>query len=99
MTAPKDDRDGVLQTFRALIAAGWTEPSVWDGEEETRVTTEAQAADIVMSVDQAHLHVKGPLGSQGWVFFVLGNDPDEVICDHTVNLSEVLDPLTQGWFE
>ena len=96
MTAPSSDRAGVIQTFRALIAAGWTEPSVWDGEESTAVTTEGQAVEIVMSVDQAHLHVKKD-GETGWVFFVLGNDPDEVINDHTINLSDVLDPLTEGW--
>lgn len=99
MTAPTSDRAGIVQTFEALKKAGWTDPSVWDGEEDTPVTTAKEAADIVMNLDQARLYVKGPLGSEGWVFFVLGNDPDEVICDHTVNLSEVLDPLTQGWFE
>lgn len=99
MPAPESDRDGIAQTFHALIEAGWTDASVWDGEENTPVTTAQETTDIVMNLDQAHLYVKGPLGSEGWVFFVLGNDPDEVICDHTTNLSEVLDPLTEGWFE
>ena len=31
--------------------------------------------------------------------FVMGNEPEEVICDHGLSLSPVLDPLTEGWWE
>lgn len=45
----------------------------------------------------AHLYVrKGD--ETGWVFFVLGNDPEEVINNHTINLSEPLDRLMDSWF-
>lgn len=97
MSAPTTDRGGIQQTIRALRDAGWELDSVWDGEESTPVTSYPQAVDDIMSVDQAHLYVKKD-GAEGWVFFVLGNDPDEVINDYTVNLSEVLDPLTESWW-
>jgi hypothetical protein len=111
VTAPKDDADGIRQTFLALKGAGWGKPSVWDGEEETPVANEDEAVKIITGLDMAHLYVKREVAAQdgegepttktqtAWVFFVLGNSPEEVICDHTVSLSYLIDPLTDGWFE
>jgi hypothetical protein len=31
-------------------------------------------------------------------YFVYGNDPEEVVCDHGVSLSPILDPLTESWW-
>lgn len=68
-----------------------------DREEETKVANETEAVDAVTAVDDAFLYVrKGD--SEGYVFFVLGNAPDEVICDYTVNLESAIGPLIEGWF-
>lgn len=103
MSAPTTDRGGIEQAIRALRAAGWELDYVNDGEEEILVDTEPAAIDAVMAVDQAWLHFKkreanGVVYATGWLFFVLGNDPDEVICDYTTNLDPTIEDLTRGWW-
>lgn len=103
MSAPKSDRAGVRQAIRALRAAGYGLSYVYDGEDRIPVSTEAAAIGAVMAVDDAILGVVRKTATQyddwGRVWFVLGNDPDEVISDHTVNLEPVLGPLMEGWWD
>lgn len=98
MTAPESDKAAIRQTIRALRAAGYGLASVYDREEDTEVTTETEALKLITDLDDAYLFVRRD-GKRSWVRFVMGNDPDEVIADHTVDLSPVLDPLTDKWFE
>jgi hypothetical protein len=99
VTAPSSDLAAIRQTIRALRAAGWTLDRVYVGDDEDQpVSTETEAIAVITAVDDAYLYVKRG-DETGWVRFVMGNDPDEVICDHTLTLSAVLDPLTDGWFE
>lgn len=105
MSAPTTDRGGIEQAIRALRAAGWELAYVDDGGENIPVKTEPEAIDAIMAVDQAWLHfTKGEpeldkkLHKTGWLFFVLGNDPDEVICDYTTNLDPTIEDLTRGWW-
>jgi hypothetical protein len=98
MSAPTSDSAGIRQTIRALRAAGWELDYVWDGEERISVKNEGEAIREITNLDQAHLYFK--VGEfYGWVFFVLGNAPYEVINDHTTNLSAVIDPMTERWFD
>lgn len=106
MTAPSSDKAGIRQVIRALRAADHTITMVHNGEENVRFKPDASENDIIdeaMACDSSHLYVRlpgeGPLKERerGYVFFVLGNDPEEVVCDHTTNLSPVLDSLTEGW--
>lgn len=99
MSKPSTDRAAITQTLKALAEAGWTAHAVDQREDEPeKVATVQQAVKLVMEVDEAFVFVRR--GEEtGWVFFVLGNDPDEVICNHTVGLSDVLDPLMEGWWE
>lgn len=98
MSKPTTDRGGIQQTIRALKEAGWELHQVADGgDENENVATEPEALDAIMAVDDAYLIVKRG-DDTGWVRFVLGNDPEEVICDHTADLSDVLDPLTRSWW-
>jgi hypothetical protein len=83
---------------RALRNGGWELDSVWDGEESTPVTNETEVVKLITDLDQAHLYVKKG-DETGWVFFVLGNEPYEVINDNTVNLSDAIDPMTDAWWE
>jgi hypothetical protein len=100
MNAPTTDRGGIQQAIRALHADGWRMSHVWDGEEGVRVETETQAVDAIEATGEARLHlVRGSVadGETAWVFFVLGNDPDEVICDYTTNLA-CIEALQDTWF-
>lgn len=102
MSAPSSDRAAIRQTLRALKAAGYSPVTVNDGEETIKVwgATEAEVIEALTATDQAWLYVTaaaGPRGKQSWVFFVLGNDPEEVINDYTVDLDPVIDPLYEKW--
>lgn len=99
MTTPGSDEQGIRQVIKALLEAGYTLDSVFDSEEDIPVRTEDEAAKAITDVDMAHLHVFHPeTDVKGWVFFVLGNDPEEVVNNYTVNLGHVIDPLTEGWW-
>lgn len=98
-SAPTTDRGGIQQTIRALLASGHTLSFVYDGEDKVQVSTQGQAVEAIMAVDDARLYVLLPNDKTGWVRFVMGNSPEEVVCDYTVNLCPTLDPLTEGWQE
>ena len=102
MTAPSSDRAGIRQIIRALRAADYDLVEVWDGEETVPVKNESEAIDAVMAVDDATLFVRTPDGSRNpWVRFVMGNDPEEVVCDHVVdcqNFEQVIDSVTEEWW-
>ena len=98
MSAPTSDKAGIRQTIRTLKADGWELDFVFDGDEDTAVTGESEAIDAITAVDDAYLNVKRN-GKTGWVRFVLGNEPDEVINDYTVNLSDAIDPMTDKWWD
>lgn len=98
MGAPKTDEAGIRQTIRALRNAGYVLDYVDDGEEQVKVTNENEAVDAITAVDSAHLFVKHNDGERAsHVWFVLGNSPEEVIADHGISLSHVLDPLMERW--
>lgn len=97
MGAPTTDRGGIQQVIRTMRAAGWTLDSLWDGEESFEHPNETEALDYGMQLDQFHLYfTKGD--ETGWVFFVLGNDPDEVVNDYTLNLDPTMDELQRSWW-
>lgn len=97
MAAPTSDRGGIQQVIRALKADAWELDFVYDGgDDDQPVSTETEAVNAVMAVDDAFLNFKRG-DETGWVRFVLGNDPDEVVCDYTTNLTAV-DTLTHGWY-
>lgn len=101
MGKPATDKAGVRQTYRALKNAGYN-IVVQDGAgEEFTGLNENDAIEEVMSCDDGYFLVfpaDEPEQRIGWVWFVFGNMPEEVICDHTTSLSHVLDPLTEGWW-
>lgn len=99
MSAPSSDRAAATQVIRGLVNAGWFLEFVADGEEDVPVTTVDEALAAIFAVDMARLYVENTeTGESGWVFFVLGNDPEEVVCDHTVNLSPAIDPICDKWW-
>lgn len=96
---PKDDREAAGLVIDGLLAAGVTLDFVYDQEEEIPVATKEAALNAIFAVDAAHLNVRLADGSKGWLWFVLGNEPIEVVCDHTVNLSDMIDPVTDPWWK
>ena len=92
MTAPRSDRDGVTQAINALTEAGWTVVEV-EGQE---VANPAEAIAEAMGLDDAWVAFHRE-NMRGGARFVLGNDPDEVLADYTMNLDDVLGPLTDSW--
>lgn len=99
MGIPTTDRGGIQQAIRALRADGWTLRHVWDGGERVAVKSESEAIEAIMAVDEARLYVRRPWEGgeeKGWAFFVLGNSPEEVVCDYTTNLT-ALDSLIDEW--
>jgi hypothetical protein len=97
MTAPKSDIEAIRATIHALLDAGWSIHHVDDGEEEIATTDENEAIAALTAVDQSWLYVRRGL-VLGYVLFVLGNDPEEVVCDYTTNLDPIVDELTRTWW-
>lgn len=99
MAVPSSDSAGIRQAIRALRDAGYTLVEVFDGGETVPVKTESEAVKAITAVDDATLFVRTPEGDRNpWVRFVMGNDPEEVICDYVVSLT-VLDDLIDRWIE
>lgn len=99
--APSSDKAGIRQVIRALRAADHVIIGGHDGQDFFEVepgASEDSLIESLMACDSSTMHVQLPNGSNSHVLFVLGNDPEEVICDHGVSLSPVLDPLTEGWW-
>lgn len=88
----------VRAAVEALLADGW-QVSVWDGEETT--VTRSTDADVICAAlrttdeDTLRCHKPASDGKEARnaaVWLVYGNDPWEVICDHSADLTPVLAP-------
>lgn len=102
MSAPSSDRAAIRQTIRALRKAGYRLPGGHNGAEPVDFEPDESEDNIIaemMACDDSTLYTLSPDGDESFIYFVLGNEPYEVICDHGVSLSPVLDPLTEGWDE
>lgn len=103
MSAPSSDKAAIRQVIRALRKAGYTITGGHDGEDFFEVAADVSEDtlidDYLTVCDDSTLHTWKDGEGNSHVYFVLGNDPEEVVCDHGVSLSPVLDPLTEGWWE
>ena len=103
MSAPTSDSAGIRQVIRALRKADHVITAVDNGAEDESVQFPPNASenDIIAeatATDSSYLEVRLPNGTESHVLFVLGNDPDEVVCDYGVSLEPVIGPLTEGWW-
>ena len=108
---PSNDREAITLILEGMVKKGCSLVSViddtWNKDEVTVVTNVEQAVKLVTGVDEAFVRINLPDSpvdltgqtSDGYIYFVLGNDPEEVVCDHTVNLSEFIDPIVSPWWE
>lgn len=71
----------------ALANAGF-DLQVDDGGEDHDCKSASEAVKVITSVDEASIIVRDANGRTGELFFVLGNEPGEVLCDY----SEWLEP-------
>lgn len=104
MSAPSSDKAAIRQVIRALRVAGYTLTGGHDGEDFFEVAPDASEDELIsnlMACDSSTLHTwrdeAGP--RNGHVYFVLGNDPEEVVCDYGVGLEAVIGPLTESWWD
>jgi hypothetical protein len=100
MSAPSSDKAAIRQVIRALRKAGYTLTGGHDGEDFFEAKPDESEDSLIANLtacDSSALHTWKDGERNSHVYFVLGNEPFEVICDHGVSLSPVLDPLTRSW--
>lgn len=99
---PSNDREAITLILKGLTEVGCKVTEVCDDtycpEELTPVNSIEEAVDLVTGVDEAVAYLDLPDGRSSFIYFVLGNDPEEVACDHGVNLSEFIDPIVEPWW-
>ena len=98
MSAPKSDKAGVKKAYRALVKAGYSVDVIDGAGDEFSGLDEAGAISEVMSCDDGYFVAYDGAARIGFVWFVFGNEPYEVISDYSLSLSHVIDPLTEGWY-
>jgi hypothetical protein len=98
---------------RSLLAKfqheGFTITAVNDGEETIKIDQEQSntkirrsATDIVVSVDAATVYINKD-GMRARLWIVLGNEPEEIVCDYTYHpkletlIVEVIDNYSMAW--
>lgn len=89
MAAMPAERKIIRKLFKALNDAGNPIVAVWDGEEETKVSTLDSINREAFNLDQLHLYTK----SDDWVFIVMGEGWD-ALTDYTVDLEDAIKPVT-----
>jgi hypothetical protein len=102
---PSNDREAISLIIDGLIERGCKPTASRDGDSEDLPYTDKESAlDWLTSCDESVLFVDLPLDAasehtSSHIYFVLGNDPEEVACDYGVSLSPYLDPITNPWWE
>ena len=83
---PTSDRGAITFTLKVLRVAGYKPDQIFDEDEATYVALPKDVASAVREitgVDDATVLFKGEDGDSFYVRFVMGNDPTEVVCDHS----------------
>ena len=100
---PSNDREAISLIIDGLIERGCTPTVSRDGENEDLPYTDKESAlDWLTSCDESVLFVDLPEGAErenSFLLFVLGNEPEEVVCDHGISLSPYIDPIIDPWWE
>lgn len=103
MGAPSSDKAAIRQIIRALRKAGYTLTGGHDGDDFFEVAADV-SEDVLIDehltvCDESTLHTWKDGEGNSHVYFVLGNDPEEVACDYGVSLEPVIGPLTESWWD
>lgn len=107
---PRDDKAGIRAAIAALGSVGYKPWQWFDEDYATWADFEdgANVVDVITGVDDAEVmfeHTRN--GNAFWVRFVMGNDPSEVICDHSYKDEgetgydgyQAIDALINRWIE
>jgi hypothetical protein len=99
---PSNDKEAITLILEGLIKAGCVVTKVNNHAEIIEYDGAAPLEEIIAeatATDDAFVYLTMPDGSSGaYVWFVLGNEPEEVACDHTINLSDYIDPIVKPWW-
>lgn len=99
---PSNDREAISLIIDGLVAAGCKPTLSRDGaNDDLPYDDKEKALDWLTSCDESVLFVDLPEGSErksSHVYFVLGNDPEEVASDYGVSLSPYIEPITDPWW-
>lgn len=96
---PSNDREAISLIIDGLIERGCTPTVSRDGEnEDLPYNDKDEALDWLTSCDESVLFVDLPNGQESYVYFVLGNSPEEVASNGDVSIEPYLDPITEPWW-
>ena len=96
-------RPVVGSLLKKLQVSGFTLVSVDNGDGEVELTgtdrdKRQQAKSEICAVDESHLYVDTSEGTRKWIFIVLGNEPEETVCDHSGSgLDDILEEFSNQW--
>jgi hypothetical protein len=102
---PTTDRAAIDRVIDGLIEAGCKPTVARDCENEDLPfdgNSRKDVLDHLTSGDESVLFVDLPEGASresSHVYFVLGNEPIEVVADHGEALTPYVDPITKPWWE
>lgn len=88
----KREREWAHKAVEAVVAAGWTIRAIDDGEWPVDHPDSMNVAGVMSEFDNAdeiNVFFKRD-GERAWMCFVRGNDPTEVLCNHSENLLPAL---------
>lgn len=89
-SAPKSDAEAMYRYLQALRELGWEPVAVddgghWESVKEPKPWTDDEIVAVLSDVDISRLRMKHPAHETlHTLVFVTGNDPTEVLADHTV---------------
>lgn len=98
---PSSDAEAMRLILDGLVEAGCKVTHVHDGEEPNPVGSIDEALVLLNNLDEATVWIDLPPGydrSNSFIYFVMGNSPEEVACDYGVSLSPLLDPIIEPWW-
>lgn len=78
------ERAIVSRLVQTALAAGWSVPAVWDGEDTVSCTSEQDVLEAVFSVDESTIKFRKGREVHS-ALIVLGNDGYDCISDTSVN--------------
>jgi hypothetical protein len=99
---PSNDHEAISLILTGLVDAGCTLTGVVEDnycpDEVTEVSTIVDTVSILDNLDEATVYVDTPDGVHSFIYFVMGNSPEEVACDLGVSLSKFIDPIIDPWW-
>jgi hypothetical protein len=97
---PSNDREAITLILEGLVNAGHTITAViddtWNKDEKTYTSDVTEAVSLCTGVDEAFVLLDN---ESQWIYFVLGNDPEEVASNYTVGLDPDLSNIVDPWWD